>query len=688
MRAIFIVLVGFFLGLPGSAARELTFQQRIAAQQAIDRVYHSYQTGARLAFEQAVPPATAEAKVRRYLRQSLALEQFWGATVTAGALRREVERIGASTAFPDRLRRLYQALDQDPFVVQECLARPLLVDRLARASFAGDATLHRGDRLEGVRTRDWDAWWSSVAPTLDIDLVRAVAAEAVAFPDPLELGSACSPGDGWESISSELAPSGGVAVWSGSHMIVWGAGADRDEGARYDPITDSWAPISTLNAPQGRVAHTAVWTGTEMIVWGGLAPPFTSAALVTGGRYRPLTDSWLPTAIGPMGQRDHTAVWTGNEMIVWGGAPEPLSPVGGTRAGSRYDPLTDVWTPTTFAGAASGRYDHTAVWTGTEMIVWGGVFQSCCESPVHPVVGGRYNPVTDSWQVMDSSGAPAGRTLHAALWTGEEMIISGGNHQPSFVDDTGGRYDPATNAWTSLPAAGEPDLPLADAVWLPPYAVVWGGGFGTGYEGALYDPQLDTWTPVTSDGAPGTTSNVLAIDDGVMLVWSGAGGGRYSFGDVDGDGLCADSDNCMIVANADQTDSDADGRGDACDGCPLDPDDDADADGACANDDNCPTLFNPTQQRLAFGDTLVPPDATALIWTTPADVDFVRGDLTAVGSYSTSDSGTLVGATLLDVSSDAPAPGGGLYYLVRYAAGCGSWQTTSGAEPSRDVALP
>jgi len=44
------------------------------------------------------------------------------------------------------------------------------------------------------------------------------------------------------------------------------------------------------------------------------------------------------------------------------------------------------WTPTSLVGAAAPRYYHTAVWTGSEMIVWGGGL---------PILntGGRYNPL-------------------------------------------------------------------------------------------------------------------------------------------------------------------------------------------------------------------------------------------------------------------------------------------------------
>ena len=102
-------------------------------------------------------------------------------------------------------------------------------------------------------------------------------------------------------------------------MIVWGGygGTYLNTGGRYDPSTDSWAAISTMNAPAPRGGNTAVWTGSEMIVWGG----DDGFSVNTGGKYNPATDTWTATstATAPLGRIFHTAVWDGSEMIVWGG---------------------------------------------------------------------------------------------------------------------------------------------------------------------------------------------------------------------------------------------------------------------------------------------------------------------------------------------------------------------------------
>ena len=105
-------------------------------------------------------------------------------------------------------------------------------------------------------------------------------------------------------------------------------------------------------------------------------------------------------------------------MIVWGGddGVRPLLNTGG-----RYNPVTDSWTATSTTNAPAARVGHTAVWTGSEMIVWGGLRRS-----TYLNTGGRYNPGTDSWTATSTTNAPEARTWHTAVWTGSEMIVWGG----------------------------------------------------------------------------------------------------------------------------------------------------------------------------------------------------------------------------------------------------------------------
>ena len=55
-------------------ARELTFEERVRAQEAIERVYYAHQVDTTVPFETAVPRNVLETKVRNYLSKSVALQ--------------------------------------------------------------------------------------------------------------------------------------------------------------------------------------------------------------------------------------------------------------------------------------------------------------------------------------------------------------------------------------------------------------------------------------------------------------------------------------------------------------------------------------------------------------------------------------------------------------------------------------
>src|SRR5205814_7902454 len=131
-----------------------------------------------------------------------------------------------------------------------------------------------------------------------------------------------------------------------------------------------------------------------------------------GGRYNPRTDAWTANSAinAPHGRFAHTAVWTGSEMTVWGGYNNGKS----LNSGGRYNPGTNTWTATNTTNAPPSREYHTAVWTGSEMIVWGG--ESFYHGSNHYLnTGGRYNPGTDSWTATSTTNVPHGRAYDTAV---------------------------------------------------------------------------------------------------------------------------------------------------------------------------------------------------------------------------------------------------------------------------------
>jgi N-acetylneuraminic acid mutarotase len=336
----------------------------------------------------------------------------------------------------------------------------------------------------------------------------------------------------WAPTSTVGAPTAGdfhTAVWTGSKMIVWGgrdfSGFKINTGGIYAPATDSWTPTSTVDAPNARSGHTAVWTGSKMIVWGGqeegggFPPPLVN----TGGVYDPATDSWTSTnTVGaPTARFGPTAVWTGSKMIVWGGVDLSGHP-NLADTGGIYDPAADRWTAISTVGAPTGRHSHAAVWTGSNMIVWGGVDVFGASD-----TGGLYDPATDRWTPMSTVGVPTARHDHTAVWTGSKMIVWGGGNLCCVGDlfNTGGVYDPATDRWTSTSTVGPPTARYGHtAVWTGSKLIVWGGSdlqahFNTG---AVYDLATDSWTPTSTVGAPTARVFHNAVWTGLeMIVWGG-----------------------------------------------------------------------------------------------------------------------------------------------------------------------
>jgi hypothetical protein len=434
----FVFAFGFLaagLWLPAEASNEraetpriLSLEERVAWHQKVEAVYWRYRVWqsphAKPALEQVFPPAALQAKVEDGLRKANALERVFTRPVTADQLRAEVERITAQTRNPQVLRELFAALENDSFLIAEIIARPVLAETLLQDSYFAEqrAQQESKDGAESGNERDhaaFEGWWR--------EQKEQFAAEISTFAPSFALPNiATGQNDSWAPMAAP--PVGGreaSSVWTGVEVIIWNG---NRSGSRYNPVLDMSFPVTRTNAPPQRTTHTAVWTGQEMIVWGGHAGAGSGDPFRVGWRYNPITDSWTQTSAvnAPQARDAHVAVWTGSEMIVWGG----WDPVGANlTSGGRYNPTNDTWTPTNQANSPQGRLRARAVWTGQEMIVWGGTTSNVGAQDT----GGRYNPQTDSWTATSTLNAPAPRFNHTAVWTGSEMIVWGGNSNTIFI---------------------------------------------------------------------------------------------------------------------------------------------------------------------------------------------------------------------------------------------------------------
>lgn len=162
----------------------------------------------------------------------------------------------------------------------------------------------------------------------------------------------------------------------------------------------------------------------------------------------------------------------------------------------------------------SPREDTTAVWTGREMIVWGGTSNGTVTAD-----GAAYDPEAGTWRTI--AGSPlASRTRHMAVWTGDEMVVWGGSTRTSGVGDLldGAAYDPATDTWRTIADAPAGSEQISAATAEVAGRVVFAGGGSPSGDGAapllVYDPVTDAWT---SHRPPGSVESLVAHRGGAVL---------------------------------------------------------------------------------------------------------------------------------------------------------------------------
>src|SRR6476469_10544621 len=115
--------------------RTLTFAKRVAYQRAIEEVYWRHRiwpkenSRPKPSLDEVMPQAQLEKKVANYLLKSQMVEDHWQRPITREQLQAEMDRMATHTKQPGVLHELFEAMANDPFVIAECLARQVLVER-------------------------------------------------------------------------------------------------------------------------------------------------------------------------------------------------------------------------------------------------------------------------------------------------------------------------------------------------------------------------------------------------------------------------------------------------------------------------------------------------------------------------------------------------------------------------------
>jgi len=164
-------------------------------------------------------------------------------------------------------------------------------------------------------------------------------------------------------------------------------------------------------------------------------------------------------------------------------------------------------------GPLAPRGGHSVVWTGDELIVWGGWGDEV--GSVKRGDGAAYDPASRTWRMIAASPLTPRRN-HAAAWTGAEMVVFGGDGRRD-----GAAYDPRTDTWRRLPDAPfgigayevrereESHLFAEDGlfIWEAPQDRV-----------ARWDASSETWRVLDPTGLVGLRSGALRATRGRLYA--------------------------------------------------------------------------------------------------------------------------------------------------------------------------
>lgn len=279
--------------------------------------------------------------------------------------------------------------------------------------------------------------------------------------------------------------------WTGSKLIVIGgfdATGSLNTGSIYDPSNDTWAAMSTTNVPS-YIFLISTAQGDKLISYVG----WNAAGIpIDGTIYDIAADTWTTMSITnyPTDRNNHQQLIVGDKLVVYGGTLDGTNVF--NNEGFIFDPNSNTWTVMSTANAHVATSLPTALSLGDKLMIWGGGNSSS------PLVGGAiYDPLTDIWTTMSTTNAPSPRSGPGGIWTGTEVIMLGGSlylGSTSKIFRDGGKYNPSTDTWTTI--TSNPDLEDDDAssVWRS-ISSHWTGS-QLWLKGAIYDDTNGSFLPI------------------------------------------------------------------------------------------------------------------------------------------------------------------------------------------------
>jgi hypothetical protein len=222
-------------------------------------------------------------------------------------------------------------------------------------------------------------------------------------------------------------------------------------GALYNPATDTWRTMSSVNAPSTAYGADVV-LGEKVVCWGGApyveTPMFgdpTSGWTNSGAVYDAADDAWtaMSTDNAPSPRANALAFAMRGKMFVWGGTDGTTNSLGETNYfhdGGIFDPETNTWTSIGTDGSPTLTADN-GFWAEEQGLAYVWASTQISGVAYRNVALWTYDPSADRWATIDVSGLPE-MALPYFVWTGQDLLAFGGLTSASTTNMAVLRYMP------------------------------------------------------------------------------------------------------------------------------------------------------------------------------------------------------------------------------------------------------
>ncbi len=177
-------------------------------------------------------------------------------------------------------------------------------------------------------------------------------------------------------------------------------------------------------------------------------------------------------------------------------------------------------------GPTPSRSGAAAVWTGRELIVWGGLtdvpepdLSRHDYAPDYPgytgtpsTTGAAFDPRTAQWTTIPGAPLPPLETEVSAVWTGAEVLVWGvdlGSRGPGTTRTFGALFDPSTRTWRRM--ADQTIVPFGTGTWTGSEFVAVGEHAATAYR-----PTTDSWRRL-----PDPPVHIVPSSSASVVGWNG-----------------------------------------------------------------------------------------------------------------------------------------------------------------------